>query len=312
MKLRCFFIFLGSCIVLFMTVDCAQNSVLDKNKIEQVLGTKGAWFEDERVFKVIFPRVDVKVTVDDWPLAPFMGLSSWVSFLSLENSLMAMGDLVLFEDEVNPVMKVAIANGLSITALHNHFFFDHPRVYFMHINGKGDAGALALAIKRSFDQIKAIRTKNPKPASNFKGISIPTKSSISKEIVQNILGVDCQEQNGMVKAVIGRTIQMDVIIGKQMGVNSWVAFGGTNEQAIVDGDIAILEEELQAVINALQNSNINIVAIHNHMIYEQPRMLFLHFWGKGSVKELAKGFKSAIEIKSRNGGGQTRTDETRR
>jgi hypothetical protein len=283
-----------------MTMAYAQNSVLDKDKIEQVLGVKGAWFEEEGVFKVTFPRVDVKVTVDDWTLAPFMGLSSWVSFLSIENSVMAMGDLVLFEDEVNPVMKVALANGLSITALHNHFFFDHPRVYFMHINGKGNAGVLSLALKRSFDQIQAIRTKSPIPASNFKGISIPTKSSISKEVVQNILGVDCQEQNGMVKAVIGRTIQMDVMIGKQMGVNSWAAFGGTNEQTIVDGDIAILEEELQAVITALQNANINIVAIHNHMIYEQPRMLFLHFWGKGSVKDLARGFKAALEIKERH------------
>lgn len=208
---------------------------------------------------------------------------------------MAMGDLVLFEDEVNPVMKVALANGFSITALHNHFFSDHLKVYFIHVLEKGDAETLSVALKRSFDQVKAIRTKNSSPAKGFKGMSISSKSSISKELVQNILEINCQQQDGMVKEVIGRTIQMEITIGKHMGINSWAAFGGTNPQAIVDGDIAILEDELQEVLNILQNTNINIVAIHNHMTHEQPRMLSLHFWGKGPVKDLAKEIQSALE-----------------
>lgn len=282
--------------VLFIEFSFAQDLAMDKDKIEQILGVKGAWFKEEGVFKITFPRTDVKVVVDSWTLPPFMGLSSWISFLSMDDSLMAMGDLALFEDEVNSVMKIALANGLSVTALHNHFFFDHPKVYFMHVAGKGDSETLAVALKRSFDQIKSIRVKNPSPVKGFKGGSIPSKSSINKEIVQNILGVDCQEQDGMVKAVIGRTIKMSVMIGKNMGVNSWAAFGGTETQSIVDGDIAILEDELQDVLKALQNANINIVAIHNHMTHEEPRILFLHFWGKGTVKDLAKGVKSALSV----------------
>lgn len=290
-----FFFFLG-CLLLFTEFSFAQDLAVDKGKIEQLIGVKGVWFEKEKVFKVTFPRTDVKVKVDDWTLPPFMGLSSWISFISIGDSLMAMGDVVLFEDEVNPVMKIALANGLSVTALHNHFFFDHPKVYFMHLVGKGDSETLAIGVKRAFDQIKSIRSKNLVPANSFKGGAIASKNSISKEMIQNILGIDCQEQDGMVKAVIGRTIQMEVTIGKNMGINSWAAFGGTETQAVVDGDMAILEDELQDVLKALQDANINIVSIHNHMTHEEPRMLFLHFWGKGTTKDLAKGVKSALSI----------------
>lgn len=278
-------------LVLFTEFSFAQDLSMDKGKIEQILGVKGAWFKEEGVFKVTFPRTDVKVDVDGWSLSPFMGLSSWISFIDFDNSLMAMGDLALFEDEVNPVMKVILANGLSVMALHNHFFFDHPKIYFMHIVGKGDLETITIALKRSFEQIKSIRTKNPSPASGFIGGSIPSKSSINKELVQNILGINCQEENGMVKAVIGRTIQMNVMIGKNMGINSWAAFGGSETQAIVDGDLVILENELQDVLKVLQKENINIVAIHNHMTYEEPRVLFVHYWGKGTVRDLAKSIK---------------------
>lgn len=288
-----FFYFLGF-FTLFTGLSSAQDIDVDKGKIEQMIGVKGAWFEKEGVFKITFPRTDVKVIVDNWTIPPFMGLSSWISFISIDDSIMAMGDLVLFEDEVNPVINIALANGLSVTALHNHFFFDHPKVYFMHVVGKGDSETVAIAVKRSFDQIKSIRAKNPSPVEGFIGGSIPSKNSISKEMVQRILGVDCQEQDGMVKAVIGRTIQMGVMISKNMGINSSAAFAGTNDRAVVDGDMVISENELQAVLKTLQNANINIVAIHNHMTQEEPRAIFLHFWGKGDVKDLAKGIQSAL------------------
>ena len=136
---------------------------------------QGTWFEEERVFKIVFPRTDVQVTVDHWPLPPFMGLSTWVSFISIDGSLMVMGDLVLFEDEVNPVMKMALTNGLSITALHHHFFFDHPKVYFMHIHGTGDPEMLSIALKRSFDQIKSIRAKDPPSRRRLHGKGDPSQ-----------------------------------------------------------------------------------------------------------------------------------------
>jgi hypothetical protein len=289
-------IFFGFLLVFSLETSFAQDLTADKSKIEQIIGVKGAWFQEEGVLKFTFPRTDVKVVVDEWPLPPFMGLASWISFMTMDDSLMIMGDLLLFEDEVNSVMKIATTNGLSVTALHNHFFFDHPKVFFMHIVGKGDSETLATAAKRSFDQIKSIRTKNPSPVDGFTGRSISSKNSINKEIIQNILGVDCQAQDGMVKAVIEKTIQKTVMISKNMGANSWAAFGGTETLAVVDGDIAVFEDELQDVLKTLQNANINIVAIHNHMTHEEPRVLFLHFWGKGNAKDLAKGIKAALSI----------------
>ncbi len=293
MRLKLHLFFFGF-LVLFIECSFAQGLVEDKDKIEQILGVKGTWFKEEGVFKVTFPRIDVKVVVDDWTLPPFMGLSTWVSFMDMDESIMAMGDIVLFEDEVNPVMKTALASGLSITALHNHFFFDHPKVYFMHINGKGSAEVVSIALKRAFDQIKSIRAKNSFPVQGFKGPAISSKNSIRKEVIQTIFGVDCVQQEGMVKVVVGRTIHMSQMIGKNMGVNSWAAFAGTETHAVVDGDMAVFENELQEVLKALQSANINIVAIHHHMTHEEPRVLFVHFWGKGNVKDLAQGIKSAL------------------
>lgn len=290
-----FFHFLGF-LLLFTELSFALDLATDKSKIEQILDTKGTWFKEEGVFKVTFPRTDVKVVVDSWALPTFMGLSTWVSFISIDDSFMCMGDLVLFEDEVNPIMKSALASGLSVTALHNHFFFDHPKVYFMHINGKGSLEELSGALKKSFDQIKSIRTKNPSPVQGFKGSTISSKNSINKEVIQNILNVDCQEQDGMVKAVIGRTIRMSMKIGKNMGVNSWAGFGGSETHAVVDGDIAVLEDELQDVLKAMHKAQINVVSIHNHMTHEEPRLLFVHYWGKGNVKDLSKGVKSVLSI----------------
>lgn len=282
-------------IIVFSKNCFAKELFIDKEKIEQTLGIKGNWYDLEKVFKITFPRNDVKVVVDEWPLSPFMGLTSWISFTNIKDSLIAMGDMVLFEDEVNSVIKVALANGLFITALHNHFFFDSPKVYFMHIHGSGSAEKLSSSIKSCFDQIKFIRKNHPVPATNFNGISIPSKSSISKEIVQGIFGTDCQEQNGMVKVIWGRNVKMNGIIGKEMGINCGAAFGGSNDKAVVDGDIVVPEEDLQSVIKTLQDVNINIVAIHNHLIHETPRMIFIHFWGKGTVRDLAQGMKNAFD-----------------
>ncbi len=271
----------------------------EMSQIEEIVGIKGTWYADESVYKITIPRRDVKVIVDQRPLSPFMGLSSWVSFKKIDDSFLAMGDLMLFEDEVNPVMKTILAHGFSVTALHNHFFYDHPKVFFMHIMGKGSEQTLGNALKQSLDQIKEIRTKKRTPASSFEGPVVAYKNAITKRIVDEILGVETQEQEGMVKAVFGRTLQMEETkLGKQMGINSWAAFGGTDEKALVDGDLAVLEDELQSVVTSLQGAGIHIVAIHNHMNHENPRMLFVHYWGKGAVKDLAKAVKETTLVHS--------------
>src|SRR5438128_4466977 len=143
------------------------SAALDTAKIDQITGLKGKFNEKEGVYKVTFPRSDVKVTVDGWTMPPFMGLGTWAAFTETKDGTMVMGDTVLFEDEVNAAMSAALDNGLSVTALHNHFFFDKPKVFFMHIEGEGSVDDLARAAKKIYDTTKAIRGPNAKPSESF-------------------------------------------------------------------------------------------------------------------------------------------------
>jgi hypothetical protein len=211
-----------------------------------------------------------------------------------------MGDTVLFQDEVNPVMSIALDNGLSVTALHNHFFYDEPKVYFMHIGSEGSAENLATAVKKVWDKIKEIRAANPKPASTFGLSAMPATNSITSKTIENILGVKGQANNGMFKVTIGRTTKMSGMdMGNTMGVNTWAAFAGTDDNALVDGDFAVHEDELQGVLKTLRKGGINIVAIHSHMAGETPRILFLHYWGRGSATDLAKSLKAALDTQAK-------------
>lgn len=273
---------------------------LDTNQIQQVIGIKGVWNAAEGVFKVTVPRNDVKVSVDGWTMPPFMGLASWAAFTEEKmGGVMVMGDTVLFQDEVNPVMSAALDNGLSVTALHNHFFFDEPKVYFMHVSGEGSAENLATAVKRVWGKIREVRAANPQPTTTFGGTALPPTNSITGKTIEDILGVKGQASKGMFKIVIGRTTKMiDTEVGKDMGVNTWAAFAGTDENALVDGDFAVHEKELQSVLKILRKGGINIVAIHSHMAGENPRILFLHYWGRGSATDLAKSLKASLDTQN--------------
>ena len=279
----------------FLLVCSAQAETLDTNRIEQITGLKGAWNAAEGVFKVSAPRSDVAVKVDDWKMPPFMGLTSWAAFLAGKKAdTMVMGDFVLFEDEVNPVMSAALDHGLEVTALHNHFFHAEPRVYFMHIGGEGTVEKLAGGVKAALAKMKEIRAANAQPAGSFGG-GIPEKSAISAAPLGELFTAKPQEKDGMVKFVFGRVAKMDCgcEVGKEMGVNTWASFGGTDDNAVVDGDFASQESELQAVLKSLRASGINIVAIHHHMTHETPRYVFLHYWGRGKAADLAKAIKLA-------------------
>jgi len=192
-------------------------------------------------------------------------------------------------------MSAALENGLSVTALHNHFFFDEPKVYFMHIGGEGSADTLAAAVKKVWDKVKEVRAANPKPATGFGGTPLPATNSITGKTIEDILGVKGQANNGMFKVVIGRTTKMmDMEVGKEMGANTWAAFAGSDDNAVVDGDFAVTENELQPALKSLRHDGINIVAIHSHMTQENPRILFFHYWGRGKASELAESLKRAL------------------
>src|SRR5436309_5945047 len=183
------------------------SAALDTAKIDQITGLKGKFNEKEGVYKVTFPRNDVKVVVDGWTMPPFMGLGTWAAFTATQNGAMVMGDTVLFEDEVNAAMSAAFDEGLNVTALHNHFFFDRPKVYFMHIEGEGPLEKLASAVKKVYDTTKAIRGPVPNPAESFSVVgqtSLPDKSSITAAPLNEIFGVQGEAKDGMVKFTIGR------------------------------------------------------------------------------------------------------------
>ena len=293
---------LGFLCLFSLLATSAQAETLDTARIEQIIGLKGALNTNEGVFKVTSPRNDVKISVDGWTMPPFMGLASWAAFTEQKtDDVMVMGDTVLFQDEVNPVMSVALDNGLAVTALHNHFFYDEPKVYFMHISGMGDVEKLATAVRKVWDKIKDIRAANPKPAATFSSTALPSTNSISGGTIESVLGVKGQANNGMFKVVIGRTTKMPCgcEMTKEMGVNTWAAFAGADDNALVDGDFAVLEGELQAVLKSLRHDGINIVAIHSHMTQENPRILFLHYWGRGKTGDLAKSLKAALATQNK-------------
>jgi len=288
---------------IFAATSVSGLAALDTAKIDNLTGLKGKLNEKEGVYRVSFPRADVKVTVDGWQMPPFMGLGTWAAFTKgAQTEAMVMGDTVLFEDEVNPVMSAALDNGLSVTALHNHFFFDRPKVYFMHIEGQGTVEQLATAVRKVYDKIKEIRAASPQPKDSFGGTSLPEKNSISAEPLNAIFGMNSEVSNGMLKFTIGRPATMHgVKIDKDMGVNTWAAFAGSDDNAVVDGDFAITEDELQPALKALRVAKINIVAIHSHMTHEQPRILFFHYWGRGSAKKLAEAVKGALLVTGLSG-----------
>ena len=273
---------------------------LNTARIDELTGLKGKMNEKEGVYKVTFPRGDVKVVVDGWSMPSFMGLGTWAAFTATKDGAMVMGDTVLFEDEVNAAMSAALDNGLSVTALHNHFFFDRPKVFFMHIEGEGTVEKLASAVKKVYDTTKAIRGPDPKPAESFSVVgqtSLPDKSSITAAFLNEIFGVQGEGKDGMVKFTIGRPAKMHgVTIDKEMGVNTWAAFAGSDDNAVVDGDFAVTEDELQPVLKSLLKNKINIVAIHQHMTHEEPRIMFFHYWGRGSAKDLANAVKGGFLI----------------
>ncbi len=270
---------------------------LDTGRIDQLTGLKGKFNEKEGVYKVTFPRNDVKVVVDGWTMPPFMGLGTWAAFIATKDGAMVMGDTVLFEDEVNATMSAALDNGLSVTALHNHFFFDHPKVYFMHIEGEGPADKLAAAVRKVYDAAKQIRAASPNPKDSFGAASLPEKNSITAAPLNEIFGAQGESKDGMVKFTVGRPATMHgVNIGKDMGVNTWAAFAGSDDNAVVDGDFAVTEDELQPVLKSLLKDKINIVAIHQHMTHEEPRIMFFHYWGRGTAKDLAQAIKGGFLI----------------
>lgn len=275
---------------------------LDADKIGQAAGVK-ATIAPDGVVRIVWARTDVPVKVDGMPLKPFAGLGSWAAFTPVKHGAMVMGDTAVFQDEVTLAMDAAFAAGLEMTGLHNHFFYDEPKVYFMHIGGTGEPEMLAASVKSVWDAIKKVRADTAKPAGRFAG-DVPQEGKIDQAGIEKVLGHKGEAQTGVVKVTIDREGTMHgVKVAGSMGLTTWAAFSGSDELAAVDGDFIMTAEEVQPVLRALRKADIHIVALHNHMVGEQPAFYFTHFWGKGSAEKLAKRIKAALDAQKEAGKG---------
>jgi hypothetical protein len=278
-----------------MVAGCASAVAAGEPNAEVIAKITGLQPEVKNgIATVRVPRDDLSVVADGVTMTPFQGLTSWAAFEQAGDKTMVMGDLTLTENQVNPTMTAALDNGLEITALHNHFFYERPRIFFMHIGGMGTTEQLATGVSKA---LAAAKAASGSPAQGFGGETVPAKSAIDAQPLEAIFGQPAgQTKDGMVKFVFGKKTSMHgTEAGAGMGVNTWAAFAGSPKAAVVDGDFAMVEDELQGVLKSLRHGNVNIVAIHNHMTHEQPRILFLHFWAKGPADELARKIKAALD-----------------
>jgi hypothetical protein len=265
----------------------------DTALIERLAGAKGVLDAASGVFKVSVPRTDLKARVGGVRLHPRLGLTSWAAFQKAGDGAMVMGDLVLLESQVNPVMSVALDSGLEVTALHNHFFGDAPKVMFMHIGGHGSVQKLASSVGKVF----RAAGETPQAAPDVE--IDPARTSLDAAKTEAALRAKGELKEGVLRFTFGKTARMHgEAVGAAMGVNTWAAFAGSDAQAVVDGDFAMEERELQPVLRALRKAGIDVVAIHNHMTGEDPRIVFLHYWGTGPAAHLAQGLRSALDAQA--------------
>ena len=274
----------------------------DGPRIEALAGARGAWDEKAGVFKVSVPRTDLSVTAAGVRLTPAMGLTSWAAFQRVGHEDVVMGDMVVLEDQANPVMSAALDAGLEVTALHNHFLWETPRVMFMHVGGMGAESTLATAVGRVFAKISETSGgRGVTPAADLD----PAHTTLDPARIEAILHEKGALAGGVYKVTVGRGTRMHgADVGSAMGVNTWAAFVGSDAQAAVDGDFAMLEPELQPVLKALRGAGINVVAIHQHMTGESPRIVFLHYWGVGPAEDLARGLRAALDRTAAGRGGR--------
>src|SRR5713101_9338359 len=264
-------------------------------KVLDTLGKKGDY--KDHVLKINIPRSDLNVSVDGVATPTAFGFGGWLAMTKGDSGMdVMMGDLVLLEDEVNPVMSALLDNGLEVTALHNHFFFESPRIFYMHVHGHGKPDDLARMAKPAIDLIGRVPAAHE--ASAVAGKSGVSAGQIDTAKIAGIIGHEGEQTGPVYKITIGRDdlklTEMGAKINTRMGLNTWATFFGSDANAEIAGDVAMLAREVTPVLKALRANGLDVVAIHHHMTTTQPTIYFLHYWGTGPAEKLAGGFKAAL------------------
>jgi hypothetical protein len=284
-------IYLSVCLCIFSLPAAAQDVPSDYQEVLKSLDRKGDF--KGGVLKVNIPRNDLKITIQGFSTPTPFGFGGWVALTkAADGSDVMMGDLVLLQEEVNPVLSVLLDNGIDVTALHNHFFWDDPHVFYMHVHGVGKAADLARRVKPGLDLIGHVRPEAASPASS--GDTALDTAKLAK-----IAGHEGEQTGTVYKITVGRDDlgmkEHGATINARMGLNTWAAFVGTQEDAAIAGDVAMLEDEVAPVLKALRKNGLDVVAIHHHMTGDRPVVIFLHYWGRGPAEKLAGGFRAALD-----------------
>jgi hypothetical protein len=260
---------------------------IDSTALNNAFGKKGT--VSGQVYRITFPRSDLKVKINDFPVSPGLALTSWLGFISMGHETMVMGDLVLLDSEVAPVVAKLVASHLSLTAMHNHLINEKPNIKYIHISGSGDVLELAAAIK-SVLAITGTPLTAPAPAA---AVSSPDWSDI-----EAILGKSGKHNGQLLQYTFPRKekllesgMEMPPAIGMATGIN----FQMDGNVAGTTGDFVLLADEVNPVVKALTENGIAVTAIHNHMLYDDPRLFMMHFWAVGDPAKLATGLKAALD-----------------
>ena len=278
----------------------AQDVPADYQDVLKALERKGDF--KAGVLKANIPRNDLKMTVEGFSTPTPFGFGGWIALTKGDGgSDVMMGDLVLLQEEVNPVLSALLDNGIDVTALHNHFFWDDPKVFYMHVHGMGKAADLARRVKPALDLIGHVKPEAAAPASSG-GTPFDTAK------LAKISGHEGEQSGSVYKITVGRDDlgmkEHGAVINGRMGLNTWAAFVGTQEDAAIAGDVAMLENEVTPVLKALRKNGLEVVAIHHHMTGDRPVVIFLHYWGRGSAEKLATGFKAALDELGKSASGR--------
>ena len=294
---------LCACLVSFGIPAAAQEVPADYQEVLKSLDRKGDF--KAGVLKVNIPRNDLKMTIQGFSTPTPFGFGGWIALTkATDGSDVMMGDLVLLQEEVNPVLSALLDNEIDVTALHNHFFWDDPHVYYMHVHGMGKAADLARRVKPGLDLIGKVKPEAVSPAST-------TGTALDTAKLAKIVGHEGEQTGPVYKITVGRDDlgmkEHGAVINARMGLNTWAAFVGTQEDAAIAGDVAMLENEVTPVLKALRKNGLDVVAIHHHMTGDRPLVIFLHYWGRGPAEKLATGFKAVLDELGKGGGNASQS-----
>jgi hypothetical protein len=275
----------------FVTVSASAQQV-DWSQVDSTLGRKPAVSDD--VHRYGFPRTDLSVTLDGVTIKPALALGGWVAFKPAHGGAMIMGDLVLLESEINPVMAKLIEGGLEITAVHNHLLRASPATFYMHVGGHGDATKMAAVVHEALSQSKTPLSVQA-PAAPAPAVDLDTGQ------LDQIIGMKGQPNGGVYQFGVPRQHpitenEMPIAPMGPMGLATAINFQPTgNGHAAITGDFVLTGDEVNPVIRALRSSGIEVTAVHSHMLDEQPRLFFLHFWANDDAVKLARGLRAALD-----------------